>query len=102
MIIETTTLREHAGTSTRSKVKAYDLDSSSGIHRAMYVEGMVEYHSDHRNATLHARTFTRSRVKTYFLDSSSGIHGALYVEGRVKYHSDHRNSYTACRHIHKE
>ena len=83
-------------------MKTHFLDSSSGIHGAMYVEGRVEHHSDHRNATLHAGTFTRSRVKTYVLDSSSGIHGAMYVEGMVEYHSDHRNSYTACRHIHKE
>ena len=38
-----------AGTYTRSKVKTYRLDSSSGIQGAMYVEGKAEYHSDHRN-----------------------------------------------------
>ena len=31
------------------RVKTYHLDSSSGIHGAMYVEERVEYHSDHRD-----------------------------------------------------
>ena len=48
VIIETATL--HAGTQTRSRVKTYDLNSSSGIQGAMDVEGRVEYHSDHRNS----------------------------------------------------
>ena len=48
VIIETATL--HAGTFTRSRVKTYVLDSSSGIHRAMYVEGRAGYHSDRRNS----------------------------------------------------
>ena len=48
VIIETAAL--HAGTRTRSRVKTYDLDSSSGIQGAMDVEGRVEHHSDHRNS----------------------------------------------------
>ena len=48
VIIETATL--HAGTFTRSRVKTYVLDSSSGNHGAINVEGMIEYHSDHRNS----------------------------------------------------
>ena len=48
VIKETATL--DAGTYTRSKVKTYRLDSSSGIHGALYVEGRVKYHSDRRNS----------------------------------------------------
>ena len=58
MIIETATL--HEGTIRRSRVITYALDSSSGIHGAICVEGMIEYRSDHKTATLHAGTCTRS------------------------------------------
>ena len=36
-------------TCTRSKVITYSLDSTKGVHGAMYVEQKIEYHSDHRN-----------------------------------------------------
>ena len=45
MIKETATL--HEGMSKRSRMKTYFLDSLSGIHGAIYVEGRAEYHSDH-------------------------------------------------------
>ena len=83
-------------------MKTYFLDSSSVIYETMDVEGRVEYHSDHRNATLHAGTFTRSRVKTYILDSSSVIYETMDVEGRVEYHSNHRNCNTPCMQVHPQ
>ena len=62
VIVETATL--HAGTFRRSRVKTYVLDSLGGIHGALYVEGRVKYHSDHRNS------YTACRYK-----HKSGIDG---------------------------
>ena len=52
MIIEKAIL--HAGTSTRSRVITYKLDSSGWIHGTMraeeiHVEERVEYNSEHRD-----------------------------------------------------
>ena len=67
MSIEMATL--HTETCTRSRVKTYILDSSSGNHGAMHVEERKEHHSDHSDG--YTPCWHMSRMITNSLDSSS-------------------------------
>ena len=59
-------------TCTRSKVITYSLDSTKGVHGAMYVEQKIEYHSDHRNDYRNSLFFVvkilsyRENVRNFF------------------------------------